>query len=109
MTENLSGLTGNSEDKVYEIRAGDQHWAAVGSEVTATPRFGLPAPHLPREWLNVTVDVTGAHPQEIPEQGLSLYDEVGRPIGEKGAWRCASCIRVDGLRILKLTTRDKDQ
>ena len=91
---------------VYDIRAGEQNWAGIGGEVTRTPRVGIPAPHLPTEWLTVTVHVSNSiNPAEIPAQGLSVYANGQERLGTEGEWSVVRCTPAGGIRLVELTTR----
>jgi hypothetical protein len=93
----------NIGDTVYDIRAGDENWAAVGGEITRENRMGFIGSNQPKERLSVQLHVKKANPEDIPQDGLSLY-EGGTPVGEEGAWRVVSCTVAGKLRIVDLST-----
>jgi hypothetical protein len=102
--ERSVGVLPHVGDKVYDIKAGGQNWAAVGNEVRSSPRVGLPAPHLSRDRLSVVLHVTNYNPAEIPPAGLSVYLNGQNRIADEGAWHLVSCTPAGELRIVELST-----
>src|SRR5207249_2954060 len=58
----------NMGDTLYEIRAGQETWTAIGDKVTRKPRFGFAPPGEPNEWLTVSLNVRNLNPQRIPAE-----------------------------------------
>jgi hypothetical protein len=91
---------------VYEIRSADQHWNGVGSEVKKEPRMGFVPPGQAKDWMTVDLHVLDLNKAEIPNSGLSLYDETGKAsVGEDGTWHLVSCDRAGSIRIVRLSTQ----
>ena len=87
-------------DKIYELRASEQHWTGVGHEVNGKSRMGFGAP----EQLSIDLYVRTLDEPEIPENGLSVYENGNTRIGEEGVWHLVFCKAVGDTSNVRITT-----